>query len=736
MNELGTHLLWSALQVTLVAAAAAGVYGFACRRGPASGSFVALGFLALSVVLTGLIFLPLPHWWHWQSGARHHVDSSPATAVPVADASPSPTDSGVPDHALNAAARAPDVRNGLFWSPASVKRMWHRLGEALGPTSEGNWNCSGGIAVVLSTGSGLCLLRLLLGIWAIADLRCRSRPIDDLGLVALIQSLRTEMKCSRHVEVRESTALTTAAAIGWLRPLVLLPADWRNWSKRERQAVLAHELAHVCRSDYLAGLVARLCQAIHFYHPVVHWMAGRLQLQQELAADALGARFAGGRKSYLLALASLALRQEKQPVSWPVRTFLPARGTLMRRIQMLRGKEQVQGKSPCWIHRMIVGALLLAAALAASSLRRPVSLTAAEAPPAQLQTGTENDYADRAAAPMDLTYVPAGPESIGVMVVRPALLFHGPDMLPHAKAVNQVIDRLFQEIPMGGWTNLGMPIEDIDQINANMIVRDNPEAPKGSQHAILFNTYLIRSVRPFDWKKHLDSLELDLVPIRVSGEALSGSAVDGDAQLQGKISYTLYRPQKEKPSARGRGICYFIADDRTLITETEDNLRQMIKASPSTPPAFVWPEGWNRVNRGWFALAMDNRHQSVASIKNDDTADPIAKLLVQSPSYFVVGCVGTNDFRFQAWAKCGTVDMAERIAKMVDGMLGTQSLTLRLAAQRKDLPALQSKGIAFAKDFLKNRDIKQNEHEVSLQTHAPCPFGELLEAVVKEMMAQ
>ena len=75
----------------------------------------------------------------------------------------------------------------------------------------------------------------------------------------------------------------------------LLPDDWRIWSAAERRAVLAHELAHIVRGDYTTGLLARLAVVLNFYHPLVRFMAGRLQLQQEQAADAMGAQFAGGQ---------------------------------------------------------------------------------------------------------------------------------------------------------------------------------------------------------------------------------------------------------------------------------------------------------------------------------------------------------------------------------------------------------------------------------------------------------
>ena len=90
--------------------------------------------------------------------------------------------------------------------------------------------------------------------------------------------------------------------------------------------MLAHELAHIQRRDYVTGFVARLAVAFHFYHPLIWWLAGRLLLQQELAADAVGARLAGGRGMYLLALSRLALRQDGRSPCWPARAFLPRGG--------------------------------------------------------------------------------------------------------------------------------------------------------------------------------------------------------------------------------------------------------------------------------------------------------------------------------------------------------------------------------------------------------------------------
>ena len=185
--------------------------------------------------------------------------------------------------------------------------------------------------------------------------------------------------------------LTTPATAGWLRPMLLLPADWREWDDTERRAVVAHELAHVIRGDYAAGLLARLAVVVHFYHPMVRWMAGRLHLEQELAADEMGARFAGGRSSYLLALSRLALEQEGRSPSWPARAFLPARGTLIRRIAMLKNETEANGPRQGWskARRSATALGLLALTIVVASWKTPASGGG----------GTSIDHADREAGP-------------------------------------------------------------------------------------------------------------------------------------------------------------------------------------------------------------------------------------------------------------------------------------------------------------------------------------------------
>ena len=226
------------------------------------------------------------------------------------------------------------------------------------------------VAVVILTGMAGGLVWLSLGVLAVRRHRTRSRPADDDALTALVDQLLSELGCRRPVELRESDDLVTAATVGSLRPCILLPRDWASWTAEQRRAVLAHELAHVCRNDFLAVLAGQLGVVLHFYNPLLHWLMGRLRLEQELAADAAAASVSGGRRQYLVAIAEACAGRQDRPLAWPARTIFPASNTLLRRITVLRQSRLcVGGLSPAL--RGLVVAVVAACGLLVAGLRGP-----------------------------------------------------------------------------------------------------------------------------------------------------------------------------------------------------------------------------------------------------------------------------------------------------------------------------------------------------------------------------
>ena len=116
---------------------------------------------------------------------------------------------------------------------------------------------------------------------------------------------------------------STPATIGWLRPMLLLPTDWRNWTDDEWQAVLAHEIEHVRRNDFAAWMAAQIGIALHFYHPLVHGLAARFGCSKNWRPTRPRPAWLGGQRKYVTMLAAMALRQADAVAAWPATLFFP-----------------------------------------------------------------------------------------------------------------------------------------------------------------------------------------------------------------------------------------------------------------------------------------------------------------------------------------------------------------------------------------------------------------------------
>jgi beta-lactamase regulating signal transducer with metallopeptidase domain len=616
--NLGITLLWSAVQVTLVLLAAAGLYLWAARRGPAARALVATAGLGILVLLPLVASCPLPVWWNWQSTVPPSVEMVQSRSAPMPE--PSAADSeNMPSRRGIEPDTGPSMNSsGLSVSFDSLWRYWEHLGAANDSSSGWFRHWPNVVTVVFLTGMGLGLVRLLFALWALHDLRRRSRRVDDPVLSGLVEELRLAMHCRRAVEVREAPGLSTAATIGWLRPLLLLPNDWQAWSQAERHAVVAHELAHIHRSDFLAGFVARVSVALHFYHPLVYWLANRLHLQQELAADALGASFAGGRAPYLQALARLALRQDGRPTSWPATTFFSARGTLLRRVQMLHTKDGGADRPLARGSRAALCALLLGASLAASALRSPaqkldekdlpVSVREQSAGSMLLGIGVNSDagltgsvalnernldlYTDdsekKERPAFDLSYL--APRSMGVIAFRPAALFTQPGMKPAAEKINGLLTEFMKA--SGLQTGLGLPAEEIEQVTGGVWIQELKNDPNGHTGALLFNLNLIRAVKPFDWKKQIHAWATEVV----------------EEHYEGKVYYK--GPKGIFMRDRGPDVAFYVPDVRTLLVDEEAGIQRAIHRGPAPYPEGEWAEGWKQVEHSLVAVAIFNRDQS------------------------------------------------------------------------------------------------------------------------------
>ncbi|NYE63807.1 D-alanyl-D-alanine endopeptidase (penicillin-binding protein 7) [Duganella sp. 1224] len=151
-------------------------------------------------------------------------------------------------------------------------------------------------------------------------------------LQAELAQLAQRFGITREVRVRLVDTLASPITAGWWRPVVMVPtALVTGMPPQLLQALLAHELAHIQRHDYLINLLQNVIETLLFYHPAVWWLSNRVRLERELIADAVAARQLGEPRRLALALSEL----ERLRFSHHQLAQAANGGDLMQRIQHL-----------------------------------------------------------------------------------------------------------------------------------------------------------------------------------------------------------------------------------------------------------------------------------------------------------------------------------------------------------------------------------------------------------------
>ena len=156
--------------------------------------------------------------------------------------------------------------------------------------------------------AALLALRMALGlVWI------RSAGRDETGdarLQVTLSRMAVQFGVTRTVRLRVSGQLASPLTAGWWRPVVLVPAALVAGMPPELlEALLAHEMAHIKRLDYLVNLGQNLAEIVLFYHPAVWWISGRIRIEREQIADDLAARHTGAPRVLAQALSELERMQ-------------------------------------------------------------------------------------------------------------------------------------------------------------------------------------------------------------------------------------------------------------------------------------------------------------------------------------------------------------------------------------------------------------------------------------------
>jgi uncharacterized protein YjbI with pentapeptide repeats/beta-lactamase regulating signal transducer with metallopeptidase domain len=244
-----------------------------------------------------------------------------------------------------------------------------------------------GVVGIWLTGVLIGLIGLAGSIVRVRGLKRRSSPLD--GALADELPWLTEVTSGREIYLRLSFETETPVAIGFRRPVILIPTELATADGLSAiEQLVLHEHAHLRRYDDWTNLAQRTIERIFWFNPIV-WLVGRkIALEREIASDDAVVDKTGEAHAYATSLWKLA-REMRMPEHAVV-----APGALLTRKQITIRIEQLLDKKRSQLHRSPATAagVALAGALA-------IAFVATSAPAVELP----------AAAAEPVAVVPAKP---------------------------------------------------------------------------------------------------------------------------------------------------------------------------------------------------------------------------------------------------------------------------------------------------------------------------------------
>jgi D-alanyl-D-alanine endopeptidase (penicillin-binding protein 7) len=178
--------------------------------------------------------------------------------------------------------------------------------------------------------------RLAAGLIWVHRIRNAGRSWGDAKWQAYVSGLAAHCGMSRKITLRVAANLSGPLTVGWWRPLVLVPVALLIQMPPDLlEALLAHEVAHIKRVDYLVNLLQGMIEALLFYHPVVWWLSRRIRVEREQVADNLAARLIDEPRRVALALERLSILQAADAPDATIAQWAKG-GRLLDRIKQLR----------------------------------------------------------------------------------------------------------------------------------------------------------------------------------------------------------------------------------------------------------------------------------------------------------------------------------------------------------------------------------------------------------------
>jgi len=258
-----------------------------------------------------------------------------------------------------------DTTTVISTTPSAIQPLLHELPLASSLEEPTNWlamrtdRMLPWVDAIWFLGVLFLALRSLGGWWHLGQVRRNARRMIPQELERAFLQLCDQIEVGRKVVLRASDEVISPMAMGVWRATVILPISAvLSLPRAELEAVIAHELGHIRRWDYLWNLLQTAIESLLFFHPAVWWISRTVRDRREICCDEIAVRSCSDAAIYARALLRL---EEQRTVKLRLAMALGGcGGSLLGRVRKILGEDMaMEGRMTSGVSVAAIGALAL-----------------------------------------------------------------------------------------------------------------------------------------------------------------------------------------------------------------------------------------------------------------------------------------------------------------------------------------------------------------------------------------
>ncbi|MCW3788836.1 M56 family metallopeptidase [Plebeiibacterium sediminum] len=184
-------------------------------------------------------------------------------------------------------------------------------------------------------GIALFTVRLLGGLAYNRRLRgLQLLPFEEKWIEKMVE-FSQELKINKIIKAFKSPHTNTPITLGFMKPIILFPVKaFTGLTEKEIEAIIAHELAHIVRNDYLFNIIQSIIEILFFFHPAVWTISKCIRDEREHSCDEIAIQLTGDKVTYAKALTNAQIfSSNEEALSM---AFGKKQGNLLERIKRIQ----------------------------------------------------------------------------------------------------------------------------------------------------------------------------------------------------------------------------------------------------------------------------------------------------------------------------------------------------------------------------------------------------------------